>query len=127
MKAADLFFLLVKPFRTTIALVCLLTFHAVAAKSEAPVSKSATKTKPPINLILDLPDNFVSSKDYNPQILPNTPYFGQKNNDNQQLIAGDKKKRSLNVDCGMDMYQNSAPEVPMSSRLTGECDFKYHY
>ena len=108
-------------------MVCLLTFHAVAAKSEATSPESFNKSS---NLILDLPtDEFLSpvERNGNTAIIPNPQSFSQKRQENQQIIASDKKKTPLNVDCGMDLYQNTAPEVSMTSRLTGECDFKYHY
>jgi hypothetical protein len=75
-------------------------------------------------LILSLPDRAISSNDQN---WLNTSLHPDDIGNSKQLIANNKKKLPVNLDCGMDLYQNTTPDTPLSSRLTGECDFKYHY
>lgn len=109
--------------RMTAGLICLLAFQSIPAKSNPP----STKTQPeqPRELILSLPsqDAPVGGK---PTWSENLRPL-QNADDTNPIIAGGKKKPAVNVDCGMDVYQNSGPDISLTSRLTGECDLKYRY
>jgi len=122
MNFAKLFNLLFKPYRITCMLLCLLGFHAAEAKSEAPKANNSAKAP---DLVLDLPANGLlldATKTSNSLSINNN-----NSTDNQQLIVSGKKNQPLNLGCGMDMYQNIGPDISLTSRLTGECDLKYHY
>lgn len=99
---------------------CLLVLHVANAKSETLSPEDFNKSP---SLDLNLPDDSLkinSSAFLNPD--------GKKNLEgNEQILAGGKKQKRLNLDCGMDVYSNAAPDVPLSNRLSGECDFKYKY
>ncbi|QWF69495.1 hypothetical protein KEF85_08875 [Methylomonas paludis] len=127
MNIAEICQLIIKPSRTTVAVVFMLVFHAAGAKSAPPkpapvnqveVQAPALQAAP---LILSLPDTEIKTTD---SILD---MHSQQAGDNLQLLAGNRKKAPVNLDCGMDLYQNSAPDVSLGSRLTGVCDLKYHY
>ena len=44
-----------------------------------------------------------------------------------QIINAKNKKRAVDVDCGMDVNPYAQSDSSIGNRLTGECDFKYHY
>lgn len=75
------------------------------------------------SLILDLPSTDL--------IIADQPVFGivnqSQNEDSPLFIASGKKQTPINVNCNMNVFQTSAPEIPLASKLTGECGFKYRY
>ena len=122
MKTTDISISFKYSARIAIALGCLLACQITAAKRQV-VVQAETIQKPP-ELILNLPaDEAIKTE---------VPAWtmGSLNptdaSDGNQLVAGRKKKAPL-VDCGMDMYQNTGPDISLTSRLTGECDLKLHY
>ena len=121
MKTTDCSYKKSTSSRLILSLLCLLVFHAANAKSDSTASAATGKSK---ELILSLPNTELKGNDspWSAQ-----PLLGASTDTGKQLIAGGRKKTPLAVDCGMDVYQNSGPDVSLTSRLTGECDFKYHY
>ena len=144
MKLMTSLFDLRKCSKLGITLAFLLAFHAVSAKSEVPQpivhlnkphlvktnrhrsikpEASASDSFIPPALILDLPEdqfNQTSVQNTNINAFVNT-------SNNQQLIADSKKKSAVNLNCGVDVFQNVSPETPLGNRLTGACDLKYQY
>jgi len=120
-NTADFLTKLLKASRTVIAMACMAVFHSVAAYSDAPSPETFNKSA---KLILNLPDEIIKTDNST-----GSQYSFQTQNlgEAKQLIAGAKKNTPLNVDCGMDVYQNTGPDISLSSRLTGECDLKYKY
>jgi hypothetical protein len=99
---------------TGIILLCSLPAHA--GKPKTP-----DKPKPPANLILTLPDQWLADEKTNKPISMNV---AAHNNENQAFAA---KKIPVNVKCDVDVIQNTVNDVPLSNRLFGECDLHYHY
>lgn len=119
MKATDL--LNKKLSKASLIAVCVMVFHVAVAKSDAISPETFNKSH---GLILNLPAEDIKTEDssWSTHSLAVMP----KSRDNN-IIASGSKKTPLNVDCGMDVYQNTGPDISLTSRLTGECDFKYHY
>lgn len=94
-------------------------FAAAHQKSKVAIQKN--KTHPAIDLKLDLSEKW---KD---------PEAGiQAVNNKNQYTGNEIQKSSLNrspvkVNCNMDIIQNTLNDVPLSSRLFGECGLNYHY
>ncbi|WP_347987018.1 hypothetical protein [Methylomonas sp. AM2-LC] len=124
MNFANFFNFIGKPYRITCVLMCLLGFHAAEAKSEAPKANQSIK-RPDLVLDLQADNLLLDSNMTGNNLVINTNIDNAT--DNQQLIVANKKKQPLNLGCGMDVYQNTGPDISISSRLTGECDLKYHY
>ena len=123
MKTADFFILNKYTVRIAFALGCLLACEIATAKREV-VVQAETAPPPAPALILNLPtDEALKTEAPAWAIGSLNPTDA---NDGNQLVAGRKKKAPL-VDCGMDMYQNTGPDISLTSRLTGECDLKLHY
>jgi hypothetical protein len=120
-KTTD-FIKLTKTPRAFIALVCLLAFHSATAKSSPPSAPPPEKAQ---ELILSLPAD-QSIENGKTGLLANT-WQTQNTPETLPLIVGGRKKAPLNVDCGMDLYKNTGPDISLTSRLTGNCDLKYHY
>ena len=122
MKTADFFNSLKYTSRIAIALGCLLACQLATAKRQVVVQAETVQKSPELNLNLPTDDNLKTAE-------PAWTLGSLKPsdaNDGNQLVAGRKKKAPL-VDCGMDMYQNTGPDISFTSRLTGECDLKLHY
>lgn len=112
---------LIKTIKPSVAVLCLIAFHAAAAKSDSAAPDQPAKALPSQPLILTLPN----------QIPLDSPNQWQtraaSNPEEQQLIAEGRKSKSVDLNCGMNMVQNAAPEVSLTGRVGGECDVKYHY
>jgi hypothetical protein len=84
--------------------------------------KTFDKFDPPSDLILTLPDQ-----------MPVTDKASQSNS--QSLLATNHntsqttaiKNVPVNVKCDVDVIQNTLTDVPLSSRIFGECGIHYHY
>jgi len=100
-----------------IVMASLLSLPAVMAQPSA--KKTNDLIKPP-ELILSLPDSKLQTDD-------SSWTQPSQRADSKQIIVGSRRKAPLNLDCGVDVYQYANPDVSLSSRLTGECDFKYRY
>lgn len=101
-----------------IAMASLLSLPAVMAQPNA--KKPNDLIKPP-ELILNLPDSRLQTDD------ASWTQPSQHSADSKQIIVGSRRKAPLNLDCGVDVYPTVNPDISLSSRLTGECDFKYRY
>jgi len=122
-KSNDFGFFQLRIARILVVISVFFTFsHAAEAKSDAnkPVSSLAQSQQ----LILSLPEDEIKSENSGWTLNSDQKAISAEN---QQFVAGGKKKRPLNLDCGMDVYQNTGPDISITSRLTGECDVKYHY
>jgi len=121
-NTADFLILYKYTARIAITLICILASPIATAKREVVVQAQTLQKSP--ELILNLPaDDAVKTEQPAWAIGSLNPTDA---NDGNQLVAGSKKKAPL-VDCGMDMYQNTGPDISLTSRLTGECDLKLHY
>jgi hypothetical protein len=124
MKTTEFFNINKYTVRIALALCGLLAYQNVMAKRQVVVQAEPAKTPPPA-LILNLPaENAMNNEEpawAKPSLTPSL-----NSNDANQLVAERKKKAPI-VNCGMDMYQNTGPDIPLTSRLTGECDLKLHY
>jgi len=101
---------------------CLMVCQTGLAKREVTVTAEPIQKTP--DLILNLPaDVAIKSEQPTWALRSVSP---TDINDSNQLVANRKKKPPL-VDCGMDVYRNTGPDISLTSRLTGECDVKLHY
>ena len=122
MKTADISNLYKYTAHIAIALGCLVACEIANAKREVVVQAETVQKSPELNLNLPA-DDAIKTEEPAWAIGSLKPIDA---NDANQLVAGRKKKAPL-VDCGMDMYQNTGPDISLTSRLTGECDLKLHY
>ncbi|MDD4915713.1 MAG: hypothetical protein PHW13_11835 [Methylococcales bacterium] len=125
MNTADFLKNLLKPFNSTLILVCLLISQAVAANSAPRASAPVPVAMHALDL--SLPDNTGVKPVGADNGSQHQARRAEKSDNVLQIIAGSKKQEPLNMDCGMNVMQTSNPDVALTSRLTGECDFKYHY
>ena len=120
MKTAYLLIKCNKFLRIFFTLFCLLILYASPAKSAGPTPDSSQQRA---SLILKLPQDEIKTDNAggagNGLVL-------QQADANQMALTG-KRKTPLNVDCGMDIFPANNPDISLSSRLTGECDVKYHF
>jgi len=121
MAATGFYYALFKSSSIPLALISLLASPPVWAGSITVSPETFNKSR---GLILSLPDKEL--KIDTPTGTPD-PLNSQTNHDTPQLLADTHKKKPLNLDCGMDLYPNTAADLSLTSRLTGTCDVKYHY
>ncbi len=96
-------------------LCCSITTYAGTPKAFGkPVSQ---------NLILTLPDQWLAAEKASPSITSNV--LVHHNSNETQTFA--LKRKPVNVDCDMDVVQNTLGDVSLSNRFFGECDLHYHY
>ncbi len=119
---ADISILFKFTARIAIALCCLLACQIASAKRQVIVQAETVQKSPELNLNLPA-DDAIKTEEPAWAIGSLKPSDA---NDGNQLVAGRKKKAPL-VDCGMDVYHNTGPDISLTSRLTGECDLKLHY
>ena len=111
------FFNALKKMLLVVGVVLYLSESAQAGKQ-----KSFDKYDPPSDLILTLPD-----------LMPVTEKFTQPSAEsllavNHSAIQSSAiKKAPVNLKCDVDVIQNTVVDVPLSSRIFGECGFNYHY
>lgn len=82
--------------------------------------KAFDKYDPPSDLILTLPDRLlVATKD------------SQSSNQNLMAINNNAIQTStlkrVNMDCDVNVIQNTLGDMPLTNRIFGECDLHYHY
>ena len=119
MNTYNIINLLIRPTRLSVMIICLMVFHSVSAKSAPPKPKQNTTSQPA--LILTLPEQIPSSGING--LTNSASNAGIEN----QIIAEHHKKAPVDLDCDMNLLQNTSPDVSLTGRLSGECDVKYHY
>ena len=96
-------------------LYCSMPAHAGSPKA-------FDKYDPPSDLILTLPDQELTTEKLSPSI--NQTVVTHNNNETQTSAL---KSPPVNVNCNMDVIQNTVGDVPLSNRLFGKCGLQYHY
>ncbi|MFA6051990.1 MAG: hypothetical protein WC762_05315 [Methylobacter sp.] len=84
-------------------------------------SKAFDKPDPPSHLVLTLSDQWLAEEKVSQPINRNA---ATRNNETQTSAL---KRTHVNVDCDMDVIENTAADVPLSKQLFGQCDLHYHY
>jgi hypothetical protein len=140
MDTAVFFKTTIKLSRTTAIVAGILFCQFAAAKSVPRNLQTSTTDPSTMNVIinhnpgintanhplnLNLPDTGIKPAETNNWSEHATAI--DSSNNPLQLMAGNKKQTPVKMDCGMDVLPTSNPDVALTSRLTGECDFKYHY
>lgn len=100
--------------------VGVLLCCAMPAQAQAP--KAIDQYNPPSDLVLTLPDPLL--------VEDNTSTSSsqvQVTTDQNILQTSSLKSKPVNVNCDVDVIQNTLNNVPISSRVFGECGFHYHY
>ncbi len=103
------------PAVVALALCCSIPAHAGNPKP-------FDKYDPPTDLILTLPDQALAAEKTGDSLLRNAA--AQNNNETQ---ASALKTVPVNVNCNVDVIQNTVGDVPLSNRIFGECGLHYHY
>ncbi len=105
--------------------VCVVLWCSIPAYAGSPKAKAKVvdKSDPPADLILTLPDQWQEAGKVSPSINRN---MLTHNNDNETQASA-LKRRPVNVDCDMDVIQNTLGDVPLGNRVFGQCDLHYHY
>lgn len=85
-------------------------------------SKAFDKYDPPSDLILTLPDQWPTTEKVNQSI--NRSEAVHNNSENQTSAL---QRVPINMDCDINVVQNTAGDVPLSNRFFGECGLHYHY
>ena len=86
--------------------------------------KAFDKSDPPPDLILTLPDQWPVAEKVSQSI--NKSVVATHNNNNETQTPA-LKRTPVNVNCGMDVVQNTVGDASLSNRFFGECDLHYHY
>lgn len=84
--------------------------------------KAFDKYDPPSDLILTLPDQWPAAKK-----LSQSSGQGMVTNNNNETQTSALKRTPVNMDCGLDVIQNTLGDVPLTNRIFGECGLHYHY
>ena len=103
-----------------VEVVGVLLCCAMPAQAQAP--KAFDQYNPPSDLALTLPDPLLAedkASTSSNQI--------QVTNDQNIMQTSSLKSKPVNVNCDVDVIQNTLNNVPISSRVFGECGFHYHY
>jgi hypothetical protein len=98
-----------------VLLCCAMPVQAQVPKTFAPYD-------PPSDLVLTLPDPLLAeakASASSDQV--------QVTNDQNILQTSLPKSKPVNVNCDVDVIQNTLNNVPISSRVFGECGLHYHY
>ena len=93
---------------------------AMPAQAQAP--KATEQYNPPSDLVLTLPDPLL--------VEDNTSTSSsqvQVTTDQNILQTSSLKSKPVNVNCDVDVIQNTLNNVPISSRVFWECGLHYHY
>ncbi|TRX03314.1 hypothetical protein [Candidatus Methylobacter oryzae] len=103
-----------------LAVAGLIVYCSAPAQTGRP--KALNKPVPRPDLILTLPDQPFAEEKTTSSV--NSNVAANNRNENQVFTT---KKIPVNVDCDMDVIQNTLDDIPLSNRIFGECDFHYHY
>jgi hypothetical protein len=83
--------------------------------------KAFDKSDSSSHLILTLSDQWLEAEKASQPINQSA---ATRNNETQTSAL---KRTHVNVDCDMDVIENTAGDVPLSKQLFGQCDLHYHY
>ena len=103
-----------------VGVIGVLLCCAMPAQAQAP--KAFDQYNPPSDLVLTLPDPLL--------VEDNTSTSSdqvQVTRDQNILQTSSLKSKPVNVNCDVDVIQNTLNNVPISSRVFGECGLHYHY
>ena len=103
-----------------VGVVGVLLCCAMPAQAQAP--KAFDQYNPPSDLVLTLPDPLLVEDK------ASTSGDQVETTNNQNIMqTSSLKSKPVNVNCDVDVIQNTLNNVPISSRVFGECGFHYHY
>lgn len=120
MKMAIFLKMLLRISKPTLVIVGVILYCSIPVYAGSP--KAFDKYNPPSDLILTLPDQGLTQDKITPSISPNL--IAHDNNETQTSAL---KSPPVNVNCNMDIIQNTVGDVPLSNRLFGKCGLQYHY
>ncbi|MCK9394302.1 MAG: hypothetical protein M0Q44_01770 [Methylobacter sp.] len=121
MKVAVFLKMLLKAIKRISGVAGFVLCCSIPAYAGTP--KAFDKPAPAPNLILTLPDQWLAAEKSSPSITSNV--LAHHNGNETQTFA--LKRKPVNVDCDMDVVQNTLGDAPLSNRFFGECDLHYHY
>jgi hypothetical protein len=113
----EIFFKTIYRMLVIFGVVLYLSMPAHARKQ-----KTFDKFDPPSDLILTLPDPMPVADKISQ---PSSQNLMATNHNATQTSA--IKNVPVNVKCDVDVIQNTLTDVPLSSRIFGECGLHYHY
>ena len=103
-----------------VGVIGILLCCAMPVQAQAP--KAFDQYNPPSDLVLTLPDPLLEEDK------ASTSSDQVETTNNQNIMqTSSLKSKPVNVDCDVDVIQNTLNNVPISSRVFGECGFHYHY
>jgi hypothetical protein len=120
MKVATSLKMFSNAIKQIVGVIGVLLCCAMPAQAKAP--KIFDQYNPPSDLVLTLPDPLL--------VEDNTSTSSdqvQVTNDQNILQTSSLKSKPVNVNCDVDVIQNTLNNVPISSRVFGECGLHYHY
>jgi len=120
MKVATSLKMITNAIKQIVCIVGVLLCCSISAQAKAP--KAFDQYDPPSDLVLTLPDPLLvgykasTSRDQD-----------QATNDQNVMQTSAPKSKPVNVNCDVDVIQNTLNNAPISSRVFGECGLHYHY
>jgi hypothetical protein len=120
MKVTIFLKILLKTINRMVGVVGVVFYLSIPA--HAGKQKIFDKLPPPAKLILTLPDRILLTDNINQS---DAQGFLKTNHNVTQTSA--IKNDPVNVKCDVDVIQNTLTDVPLSSRIFGECGLHYHY
>lgn len=96
-------------------LCCSIPAHATK-------QKEFDKYDPPSDLILTLPDQLLAAK-----MVSQSSYQNLVTDNGNATQTSALKSPPVNVNCDVDVIQNTLGNVSFSSRMYGKCGLHYHY
>ncbi len=120
MKVATSLKMFSNAIKQIVGVVGVLLCCAMPAQAQVP--KAFDQYNPPSDLVLTLPDPLLAEDKAS-----TSSNQVQVTNDQNILQTSSIKSKPVNVDCDVDIIQNTLNNVPISSRVFGECGLHYHY
>ena len=120
MKVATSLKMFSNAIKQIVGVVGVLLCCAMPAQAQAP--KAFDQYNPPSDLVLTPPDPLLVEDNTN-----TSSDQVQVTRDQNILQTSSLKSKPVNVNCDVDVIQNTLNNVPISSRVFGECGLHYHY
>ena len=120
MKVATSLKMFTNAIKQIVGVIGVLLCCAMPAQAKAP--KAFDQYNPPSDLVLTLPDPLLvedKASTSSDQV--------QVTNDQNIIQTASPKSKPVNVNCDVDVIQNTLNNAPISSRVFGECGLHYHY
>ena len=120
MKVATSLKMFTNAIKQIVGVIGVLLCCAMPAQAKAP--KAFDQYNPPSDLVLTLPDPLLvedKASTSSNQV--------QVTNDLNIMQTSSLKSIPVNVDCDVYVIQNTLNNVPINSRVFGECGLHYHY